>query len=178
MTNKNLLKTINNMVKVDQEARFLDSPLDKINVPMYAKRLVRTVDTAHNHQIKEITREHGYPTKKLIGKNGMRSFWLLIQHQDFDIKLQKECLRECNFGAQEYAHLCDRIQVNTGKLQVYGTQLNKPIGEISEANIERQKLGLKSLESNLKEINKDVPPGYKKLKIKISKNGNAFYVKT
>ena len=59
----------------------------------------------------------------------MKAFWLLIQHQDNDVELQKQCLKRCNFELKNNAFLTDRVLINQGKKQIYGTQF---IGEIKD----------------------------------------------
>ena len=76
-------------------------------------------------RLKEIIQEFGFSTRKLIGKDAMRGVFLLIQHADG----QKEQLINIELGAKkadfskvDYAYLYDRIQVNSGEAQRYGSQ--------------------------------------------------------
>lgn len=67
-------------------------------------------------------KKHGYPNCKAVGKEAMKKFWLLIQHQDMDLDLQEKCLKYCDFEKPEKALLTDRILVAKNKKQIYGTQ--------------------------------------------------------
>lgn len=80
------------MTKIDQELRFMaGKEKSLVNFVIYA------IDAVHNYRIKMIVEKYGYPTQKLIGKEAMNSLWLLIQRQDYDLDLQKNCLKYCDF---------------------------------------------------------------------------------
>lgn len=116
---KTLLRQIEEMVFLDQSARKIagrSKKFDETNIIVYL------VDAAHNQKIYKIIKKYGYPSAQIIGKKGMESFWLLIQHQDQDLELQKACLKKCDFAPKEKAYLTDRVLVNQGKNQKYGTQ--------------------------------------------------------
>lgn len=124
--------------------------------------LIYLIDYAHNYQIGKIIQEYGYPTKSLIGKKALMDFWLLIQHQDNDVRLQEECLQRCGFASRELAHLTDRVLINKGKKQTYGTQLRRlatgrltphPIKAKSSVDRRREVIGLESLSEYIKRAN-------------------------
>lgn len=139
--NKELKKKILELRDVDQEARFACKP-DKITFENYR---VFLIDMANNDFIKnKIIKSYGYPTQDLIGKEGMKAFWLLIQHQDRDIELQKECLENCDFEPKEKALLTDRILYNQGKKLKYGTL---SVGEsVKDVDKNRKEIGLEPLD--------------------------------
>lgn len=136
---KNIIRT---MAKVDQNARF-NAQDSKGDLP--PNLLVYVIDACHSYRMRNIIQEYGYPSVKLISKEGMKNWWILVQHQDLDIVLQQKCLEYCDFAPEEYALLADRVLVNTGKSQRYGTQLNAPIVNRRKIEAERLKLGLVSL---------------------------------
>ena len=146
MSNHALEKNIQTMANVDQAARF-HGRNSKGNLP--PNLLVYTIDACHSYRMRNIIHEHGYPTTKLIGKEGMKNWWILVQHQDLDPDLQKKCLKRCDFAPNEHAFLMDRVLVNTGKPQRYGTQLNAPLIDRKKIETARRKLGLSSLEEYL-----------------------------
>jgi len=137
--NEKLAQIITQMRDVDQAARINAKDSIGIHPPNI---LVYAVDTCHNYKIKNIISDYGYPTKELIGEEALKDFWLLVQHQDHDYKLQKDCLENCKFSGSELAHLTDRVLVNDGKDQIYGTQTNTPIKDKEKTNILRDKIGL------------------------------------
>lgn len=73
-----------------------------------------------------------WPGYALVGKDGDRKFWLLLQHSDENVPLQILGLKMMetsvithNTNRRNYAYLYDRICVNTGRKQLFGTQFSK-----------------------------------------------------
>ena len=128
MGRRELAKFIGEMVKIDQEARKLGPPsAGKLGIHNY---LVYIIDAVHNYRIWKIINEHGFPSHKTVGMKAMRDFWLLIQHQDHDVALQEQCFEQCDFRPKEHAYLTDRVLVNKGKKQIYGTQFYQKGGTL------------------------------------------------
>ena len=111
--------------------------------------------------------------QKRFGKPVSAHAWILIQHADDHVDLQKEVLKRMepyfkNGGVKpaNYAYLWDRVAVNTGKKQRYGTQPIweckngqlelQPIENRSEVNKLRKALGMNSVESALAEMSQSV----------------------
>jgi len=160
MKNKKLAEYIIELARVDQGARSLrfEKPELVKGIPNY---LVYAIDGVNNLRIKKIISDFGYPTQKLIGKRAMDSFYILAQHQDFDLELQKECLKNCDFQPKYMAHLTDRILVNSGKKQIYGTQFQrdknlnsipKPIEDIKNLDKRRKLVGLEPFKKYRKKM--------------------------
>jgi hypothetical protein len=70
--------------------------------------------------------------------DGAFAAWLLVQHADRDPDFQAHCLTlmEEAYGNREVrgedlAYLTDRVRVNSGQPQVYGTQFWRPPGPSS-----------------------------------------------
>ncbi|UXE67772.1 MAG: hypothetical protein KA713_03975 [Chryseotalea sp. WA131a] len=79
---------------------------------------------------KGILKEFGYPGTDKVSKETSTNFWLIVQHSDHDIEFQKEVLsilaKEVKLGHAlviDYAYLLDRVRVNEGLPQIYGTQV-------------------------------------------------------
>lgn len=88
-----------------------------------------SVDKMNRDRLKEIIREFGFPTRQLVGKDAMQGIFLIIQHSDMDTEWQKEQLtsieravKQGDMDGQSYAYLYDRIKINSGEKQLYGTQ--------------------------------------------------------
>lgn len=99
------------------------------------------VDERNRNRLKEIFKEYGFPTRKLVGKDAMQGIFLMIQHSDGDKEWQKsqlpnieKAVKNGDMDGQSYAYLYDRIQINSGEKQLYGTQFAKvdPINKIVE----------------------------------------------
>lgn len=156
--NQQLADLINQMAHIDQDIRKNAS-----GAFSGANYLVYLADAVHEYRLRRIIQEYGYPSEEMIGAEAMRSFWLLVQHQDFDPKLQEDCLQHCNFAPKEKAYLTDRVRMNAGKMQVFGTQFTRKEGKLvphpieDESNVEarRSEVGLDSLEDYTKRMNKE-----------------------
>ena len=99
------------------------------------------VDEKNRNRLKEIIAEFGFPGKKMVGKEAMQGIFLIIQHSDGDKEWQKsqlknieEAVKNGDMDGQSYAYLYDRIKLNGGEKQLYGTQFVKvdPINKIVE----------------------------------------------
>ncbi len=89
------------------------------------------VDLKNRNKLKEIFQEYGFPTKEMFGKEAMHGVFLIIQHADGDKEWQKSQLsnienavKKGDMDGQSYAYLYDRIKINGGEKQLYGTQFS------------------------------------------------------
>ena len=110
--------------------------------------------------LKSVIRECGWPSRKKFDGKVSTAAWLIAQHADDDLSFQKESLAiieqqvKDGFGSRiELAYLTDRIKVNLGQEQIYGTQLEtneqgkSTLPEIDTKNIKqlnknREKIGM------------------------------------
>ena len=121
--------------------------------------------------MKEIIDEIGFPTIPLVGKEGSHNAWLLIQHADRDIEFQEKCLELMESAnpdvviQKDIAYLEDRIRVNGKRPQLYGTQFTQsngehilqPIENIEEVDERRAKMGMDTLEDQIRLMYKKHP---------------------
>jgi hypothetical protein len=122
------------------------------------------VDQKNRDRLKKIVGKHGWPGKSLAGRDGAHAAWLLAQHADADLALQKRCLGlmkaapKGEVEPQDIAYLTDRILVGEKKNQRYGTQLVQQGGRFvpqpieDEANVDNRRadVGLPPLAEYLK----------------------------
>lgn len=87
------------------------------------------VDKENREALKSIIEEVGFPTREMVGKVGMSTAFIVIQHADQDTAWQKAQLPNIkqavlagDMDGTRYAYLFDRTQVNSGGKQRYGTQ--------------------------------------------------------
>lgn len=120
------------------------------------------VDRVHTARMKEIIAEYGWPGHNLVGSEAAAAALLLLLHADKDIAFQKKCLplllRAIALGdalASQGAFLTDRICVNEGRPQWYGTQMKNANGTWVFADIEN---GEKVEEVNLRRASVGLPP--------------------
>jgi hypothetical protein len=104
----------------------------------------------------------------LVGKEGSDNFWVIIQHSDHDPEFQEKVLEKMkvqvdrgNATAEYYGYLVDRVNINTGKEQVYGTQFDynefgqafpKNISDTTGINARRISLGLTPMIDRMNEM--------------------------
>lgn len=118
------------------------------------------VDRENTARMHEIVDEVGWPTKRMVGADGTRAAWLLVQHADHDVAFQRRCLglmqalqKEQEVYRIDAAYLTDRVLVNEGKPQIYGTQFHtvggelqpRPIQNPEQVEARRKELGLPTL---------------------------------
>ena len=89
------------------------------------------VDELNRIRLKEIFRDMGFPTRELVGKVAMQGVFIMIQHSDMDKEWQKiqlpnieNAVKQGDMDGQSYAYLYDRIKINSGEKQLYGTQFS------------------------------------------------------
>ncbi|MBI2551436.1 hypothetical protein HYV73_03785 [Candidatus Uhrbacteria bacterium] len=88
----------------------------------------KSVDIENTIRLQEIIDEIGWPTISKVGKEASRMAWLIAQHADHDSIFQHrvlEIMKSVEAGEiekSELAYLEDRVRVNEGKAQRFGTQ--------------------------------------------------------
>lgn len=157
MKNSLLATQIIRMKSMDQELRFLTRDIGTTDG--LANSLVYVMDLVHGIAIHRIIDQYGYPTSCMVGKKALEDFWLLVQHQDDDLDLQKNCLEHCDFAPKEYALLFDRVSVNLGKKQYYGTQYGAPIDDEEGVDLRRKEFGLEPISEYHARMRKMFPKG-------------------
>ncbi|MER6569296.1 DUF6624 domain-containing protein [Streptomyces sp. NPDC001093] len=90
----------------------------------------RRLTAQHGDRLGEIMDEYGWPTQELVGEEAARAAWLIAQHADRQLDIQRRALRLMrqavsagSAGPRELAFLHDRTLVNEGRKQIYGTQI-------------------------------------------------------
>lgn len=122
-----------------------------------------SVFTDHYRLLTKVFDQYGFPGYDQVGKEGSNHFWLMVQHcdrwPDFQFKvlaaMNKEVKRH-NADPNNYAYLTDRVRVNTGQKQLYGTQLQykktqcqaipRPMSDSLNVNQRRKALGMELIE--------------------------------
>jgi hypothetical protein len=90
----------------------------------------RRVTARNGDRLKAILEAYGWPTAAAVGDEAARCAWLVAQHADRQLDVQRLALslleREVAAGNASPAHeafLRDRVLVNEGRPQRYGTQI-------------------------------------------------------
>jgi hypothetical protein len=111
--------------------------IDTLSSEIISKNIGIT-DSLNHIKLKDMVLKYGFLGYDKVGKDGSHNFWLLMQHQDSHPDFQEKVLammekelEKNNANANNYAYLLDRVRVNTGRLQVYGTQMQLNIDSTS-----------------------------------------------
>jgi hypothetical protein len=71
----------------------------------------------------------GWPGRALVGDDGARAAWLVAQFAIDDVGLQRRCLEMLELSVAcgdadpvHFAYLLDRVRMNDGRDQLYGSQ--------------------------------------------------------
>ncbi|MFJ2188396.1 DUF6624 domain-containing protein [Kitasatospora sp. NPDC087861] len=90
----------------------------------------RRLTARHGDRLAEIMAGHGWPTEQSVGPEAARSAWLVAQHADRQLDVQRravalmaEAVAVGAASARDLAFLQDRLAVNEGREQRYGTQI-------------------------------------------------------
>lgn len=122
-------------------------------------------------RMKEIVKQHGWPSLGLVGADGTEAAFLLIQHADPSFQEEMLPLVEKAYRAGElrgvcYALLKDRVLVGEGKPQIYGTQatfggkeiIPSPIEDEANLDKRRAEVGLQPFAAYLKLLKETYSP--------------------
>ena len=129
ITHPKLQSLLDSLVDVDQRVQQEAMMATGEEVEKRIKQM-NTIFKRHTSILKQIIGISGFPGFTQVGKEGSQHFWLLVQHSDDDPAFQKQVLslmekevKKKNASARNYAYLLDRVNINSGLAQVYGTQL-------------------------------------------------------
>jgi hypothetical protein len=88
------------------------------------------IDVANTDRLRVIIAEHGWPGRALVGDEGAEAAWLIAQHADHQLDFQREALalleravHEGDAPTSHLAYLTDRVRMNEGRPQLFGTQV-------------------------------------------------------
>lgn len=113
----------------------------------------------HAARCKEIFERHGLLSQSRVGEERASDFWVMVQHADRNPAFQgrvlaaMDALPDSGVDPAERAYLVDRVRVNTGRGQLYGTQVAfdtgrpepHPIEDPSSVDARRAAVGLSPL---------------------------------
>jgi len=89
------------------------------------------LDLKHIDRLKAILKQHGWPGRSLVGEDGAHAAALIAQQAGEDVAFQRHCLEAMDRAAAgevaplDLACLTDRVLLNEGKKQRYGTQYRR-----------------------------------------------------
>ncbi|MEO6523969.1 MAG: DUF6624 domain-containing protein [Mucilaginibacter sp.] len=130
-----------------------------------------SVFASNERRLQNVFDRYGFPGYALVGKMGSNHFWLMTQHCDHDVAFQEKILAAMqvhvarqNADAKNFAYLTDRVRINTGRKQLYGTQVTynlnscqatpKRLADSLTVNKRRKEIGLEPIEAYLNWMSK------------------------
>lgn len=139
----------------------------------------KSVGDADKIQLRTLFKENGFLGYSEVGEQSSHHFLQMVQRFDDDATFQQEVLVEMkknidkiNANPIEFAYLTDRVNLNQGKPQVYGTQLKinekgtsyepKTVIDPLNLNKRRAEVGLATIEEAVLVMNKHFAASLKK----------------
>jgi len=132
-------------------------------------KAIQDLRDRHLPLLQQIIKKYQWPGTDLIGKDGIKKLWTLVQHCDHDVEFQERCLghlqaavRNHDAPPEYFAYLNDRTLKNRGVSQIYGTQLRildnelvaYPILDEAHLDQRRKEIGLEPFDQYLDSMHK------------------------
>lgn len=131
----------------------------------------KKIDEASKTYLKATLVDYDWIDRKRFGKIVSDQAWLIAQHADNDLEFQRLALsrmepylKNRRVSRSNYAYLWDRVAVNSGQEQRYGTQPDwicvngkmklRKMEAPETVNKRRKKMGLGSVEAGLEQMNR------------------------
>ena len=126
--------------------------------------IIHEKDSINLLKVREILDKRGWLGADVIGQQGSRTLFLVIQHADLKTQIKylpmlKNAVKKGNAQARHLALLEDRTLLGQGKKQIYGSQLMpdpetgelfvRPLKDPKNVNKRRAKVGLGTIEDYL-----------------------------
>ncbi len=164
--NEELVTTLSKMAEVDQYYAGIPQGEHEGDWDTWIK-IRDSINRKHQKILQDIIEMYGYPGFDRVGESGESDFWVMVQHSDFDpewqtsvLLLLKQEVDKNNATPAHYGLLTDRVLVNSGEPQLYGTQRHfnelgqayiKELQDRKNVNKRRALLGMETLEEYLNE---------------------------
>lgn len=123
-------KQLKEMAETDQIAAFIPQGKYKEYTKEQWLKFQDSVFANNKIKAEEMFTKYGFMGFDKVGKDGSYHFWLIVQHCDkypaFQKKVLKAMDREVkrgNANPNNYAYLYDRVKINAGEKQLFGTQV-------------------------------------------------------
>lgn len=127
--------------------------------------LMNEKDSINLIKIEKILNKNGWLGADVIGEQGNKTLFLVIQHSDLETQLKylpmmREAVKKGNAKGKDFALLEDRVAMEQGNRQIYGSQIIidgdefyvYPIMEPEKVNERRAEVGLEPIEDYVKSV--------------------------
>jgi len=131
------------MEKLSHQARQKIRPYKNKNTPQNIKNEVKAIDLKNSQELAKIVELNGWPNPSLVGVKANEAAFLIAQQADLSLQLKLLPLLKSEFelgllSGHKLALFTDRVLIQSGKKQRYGTQLAIVNGDIVFNEIEDQ----------------------------------------
>jgi len=162
VTDRALRKELLAMIEQDQAIRMemIKGGADNPSPTVMAR--MSEIDSRNTMRMRNIIKQYGWPTPELVGWDGTEAAFFLVQHADHSFQKQllpllKREYRTGGLSGPNYALFIDRVLVEDGKPQLYGSRARPssewkngepvfyPIDDEANVDKRRAKVGLSTL---------------------------------
>jgi hypothetical protein len=167
---KSLMIQLDTIHKLDQHYRQQMSEIEKkygAQSEEFITNVLQTnkTDSLNLIEVEKILAERGWLGADVIGEQGNKTLFLVIQHSDLETQLKylpmmREAVQLGNARKIDFALFEDRTAMRQGKRQIYGSQISKnydtgevyvcPLIEPEKVNERRAEVGLGAIEEYVK----------------------------
>lgn len=167
--NKPLMKFLDSLLITDQQHRqMLDSVRGRFGFKSQEEaslwKIIQLADSLNMHVVDSVLKKYGWLGVDEVGREGNTALFLVIQHsnlkmQESCIPIMKEAVKNGKLEAGQLALLIDRIEMNNGRKQIYGSQIQEtsngtlviyPITDEKNVDRRRAEVGLEKLADYVK----------------------------
>lgn len=140
--------------------------------PTDANNIARNIDHEIQARVVSLLEKCGWPQKAIVGEKGMTAVFLVIQHASKALRekyfpIITASAEKGELGLPAVAMMEDRMLMENGKKQKYGTQLISynngplqlhPIEDEANVNRRRSAMGMGTIEEYLKQFGLEYKP--------------------
>lgn len=168
--NKELAATLDTIYQEDQKYRLESRKLEKLHgwdskEVQNILKIIQEKDSINLIKVEKILENYGWLGSDIIGENGNRTLFLVIQHSKLEIQekylpIIKEAVRNGKAKASHAALMEDRVLIERGEKQIYGSQLEmdyktknyvlSPMIDPDNVDKRRSEVGLQPISEYLK----------------------------
>ena len=155
-----------NVVEVDcsKKVQILSEVLESDQRIRRSNDFIKYAKEDHRNQelVISIIEKCGMPTLKEVGQRQMDAIWLGLQHSTKEIRIKyfpyvEKAVKNGDLSKDQYALMKDRMLMDEGKPQIYGSQIENgklyKLENPKTVNERRKEMGMESIEDYLKRFN-------------------------
>ena len=154
------------IIEVDcrKKSQILSEVLESDQRIRKSNEYIKYAKEDHRNQelVISIIEKCGMPTLKEVGQKQMDAIWLGLQHTENKYRVKyfpliEKAVKNGDLSKKQYALMKDRILMDEGKPQIFGSQIkNGKLYDLEDpktVNKRRQEMGLEPIEDYLKRFN-------------------------